>query len=221
MSLWDTRDQALASLQSSLQQEAEAIEVCFTLVDECIEEFEATDSPFARVCGLTLVKARNLALGIYSLMLDGLGQEAGALLRPMIEALELLVYVRLEPGGVEQAIEDKLPRAGAIAKTIEGEFKALRKHLNEHASHFGFTDESLMHVIDFGDFAWKTSQPHSEAVLRTNLGTLFLFQIQLAIESANCVSLVRTGVIHEFAERVESHRDKGLALFFGDREPQV
>jgi hypothetical protein len=46
---------------------------------------------------VTLVKAKNLALGSYSLVLDGLGQEAGALMRPMIEYAELLAYFRLHP----------------------------------------------------------------------------------------------------------------------------
>jgi hypothetical protein len=63
-----------------------------------------------------------MTLGVYSLMLDGLGQEAGALLRPLIETLELLVYLRLEPARIDQAIEEKLPSAGQIAKKIEGEF---------------------------------------------------------------------------------------------------
>lgn len=71
----------------------------------------ALDS-YARVCGLTLLKAKHLALGAYSLILDGLGQEAGALLRPFIEYTELLTYFRKFPSKVDAAIKGKLPSAG-------------------------------------------------------------------------------------------------------------
>jgi hypothetical protein len=214
MGLWETREQALAALQGDLQERAEVIKETFELIDECIDRFKAIDSPFGRVCGLTLVKGRNMALGVYSLILDGLGQEAGALLRPLIETLELLVYLRLDPVRVEQAIEGKLPPAGKIAKKIEGEFKDLRQHLNEHASHFGFTYESLKHIVDWREITWRTSQPYNEVVFRTNLGTLFLFAIRLAIEGINCVSAAQTMLDNELADRIESHRDRGLGVFF-------
>jgi hypothetical protein len=215
LSLWNARNQALYALEGNLQQEAEIIQTTFVLIDECIDRLSKVDSPFARVCGLTLVKARNLAWGSFSLMLDGLGQEAGALLRPLIETLELLIYFRQEPSRVELAINGKLPQAGGIAKTIKGEFQELRKYLNRHASHFGFTIDSLRHVVDFQNLTWKTTQPYNESVLRTNLGSLFAFLIQLAIEGASCLSLANALLDNEFADSVENHRDKGISIFLG------
>jgi hypothetical protein len=221
MELWETREQALAALQGDFQEEAEIIEETFELIDECVDRSQAIDSPFARVCGLTLIKGRNMTLGVYSLMLDGLGQEAGALLRPLIETLELLVYLRLEPTRIDQAIEGKLPSAGQIAKKIKGEFKDLRQHLNKHASHFGFTYESLKHIVNWREVTWRTSQPYDAVVLRTNLGTLFLFAIRLAIEGTNCVSAARTMLDNELADRIESHRDRGIGVFFEGKEVQL
>jgi hypothetical protein len=80
------RNQALAALRDDLNQENEILERCFALFDECIERFYSLESNrdsnerFALICGQTLVKARRLALGSYSLLLDGLVLQAGALL---------------------------------------------------------------------------------------------------------------------------------------------
>jgi hypothetical protein len=38
------------------------------------------------------------------------------LLRPILEAYELLIYFRLEPSRVDQAIDGKLPSPGKRAK---------------------------------------------------------------------------------------------------------
>jgi hypothetical protein len=108
---------------------------------------------------MTLVKARNYALGLYSLSLDGLGQEAGALLRPLVEAYEVLVYFRLDPSRASKATDDKLPSAGEIAKAISGRFKDLREYLNENASHFAFSPQSMTHLIDFRTLNWNVQQP--------------------------------------------------------------
>ena len=213
MELWKTREQALAALRDELRQQAELVEAAFIHVDECINRLRAVTSPFGRVCGLTLAKGRNLALGVYSLTLDGLAQEAGALLRPLIETVELLIYFRLDPARVEEAIQGKLPSAGQIAKKIEGRYKDLRQYLSEHASHFGFTYDSLKHIADPGNNTWATSQPYSEAVLRTNLGALFFFGMHLATEGFNCVSAGHTALDDELADRIESLRDRGLAVF--------
>ena len=123
-------------LAKEFKPQALVIEHTFNIVDECIHLFsEKSDtSDYHRVCGLTLAKARNYALGSYGLILDGLGQESGALLRPFIEYHELLVYFRLEPARVKEAIDNNLPSAGKRAKLIEGDFHEFRRYLNEHAS---------------------------------------------------------------------------------------
>lgn len=154
MSLWNTRNKAIAEFDGPLKVEAEVLNEAFDLLDECVVRLEAEhgSEPYSRVCALTLIKGRNLLLGSYGLSLDGLAQEAGALLRPFIEVFEKMVYFNEDPSRIEEAIEGRLPKAGEIAKRIQGQFKALREHLNEHSSHLGFTDDSANHVN--GCFLW-------------------------------------------------------------------
>jgi hypothetical protein len=122
----------------------------FALIDRCIGVFEKHGgrATYPRICGLTTLKAKNLALGSYSLILDGLGQEAGALLRPLIEYIELLTYFRKFPEKTTLAPGGDLPRAGERAKAIGGMFKGLREHLNEHASHSSYSHHSLAHLVE-------------------------------------------------------------------------
>src|SRR5882757_2532581 len=143
MSLWNTRNNAVVDLDGALKSEAAMLHESFELLDECITHLETEHGsrPYSRVCAITLIKGRNLLLGSYSLSLDGLAQEAGALLRPFIEVFEKMVYFNEDPSRIEEAIDGRLPKAGEIAKRIKGQFKALREHLNEHSSHFGFTDD--------------------------------------------------------------------------------
>jgi hypothetical protein len=130
MSLWTIRDASNAALLTTLRPLADLLERAFSRVDEAVDYFQKfmlpASAPDGRVCALTVIKGRNLALGCYSLALDGLAQESGALLRPLLEAIELLVYLRTVPGSIEQALEEKLPRAHEIAKATGGPFKELR-----------------------------------------------------------------------------------------------
>lgn len=219
MNLWNTRNQALSALEDKLRSEAEILHTTFALLDESIECFQAVNTPFARVCVFTIIKARNLALGTYSLTLDGLGQEVGALLRPFIETLELLIFFRQEPARVELAIDNKLPKAGETAKSIKGEFHELRNHLNSHASHFGFTFDSLRHLIDISatDINWKLTQQHNTLVLQANMTSLFAFLLRLVIETANCLA-VASILDDDLANRIEEHRDRGVQIFLTPKQ---
>lgn len=224
-SLWATRELASQDLNDALSAEADALEALFGIVDETVEDFQkffVNDSEFARVAALVTVKGRTLALGCYSLALDGLGQEAGALLRPLLESIELLRYVRLVPEGPIQLIEGRLPAAGKRAKLVAGPFKTLREHLNQHACHVGFTYESLRHTIDLQTGRLKTFQPHSTPVLRQNMGSVCLFAIVLAQEAAACFAHCsdETGKASVTAEsrvnKVYEFRNRVLPLFFPD-----
>lgn len=128
--LWKTRCQAEASLSAELKPFTDLLNETFDAIDNNIARLEVLNDPFGRVCALVLIKARNLGLGCFSLSLDALAQEAGALFRPLIECLELLIYFRLEPSRINEALEDRLPKAGEIAQKIKGECKDLRDHLN-------------------------------------------------------------------------------------------
>jgi hypothetical protein len=92
--LWKARTEALTFLRRERPAQIEVIEELFALADDCVDAYESQgDDLYCNVCGLTTLKAKNLALGMYSLTLDGLAQEAGALARPFIEYTELLSYL--------------------------------------------------------------------------------------------------------------------------------
>ena len=131
MNLWETREQALFAISTVLQQQAEVIQDAFTILDLCIECLSTLSgtNQFAEVCGLTLIKVRNLALACYSLALDGLAQEAGAMFRVLVEVIELLIYFEQKPARIDEAIKEKLPVAGEIGKKIQGNFQPLRGSL--------------------------------------------------------------------------------------------
>jgi hypothetical protein len=142
MEMWETREKSLKALTNELRIEGELIYQGFNLMDEIIEAFNQTPTPSecSRVCGLVVAKGRNLCHCIFSISLEGLAQEAGALLRPTIECFELLVFFYQDPTRIELALKNKLPEAGKIAKTIQGKFQGLRIYLNTYASHMSVSD---------------------------------------------------------------------------------
>ena len=149
MSLWTCREQSSSALASSLRPLASLLDEAFARIDEAVEYFEkflsADPAPAGRVCAMVTIKGRNLALGCYSLALDGLAQESGALLRTLLESVELLEYLRDVPGAVDQALDGTLPRAGKRAGSIGGKFQELREYLSNSASHLDFGPESTGH----------------------------------------------------------------------------
>lgn len=140
------------------------------MIDQCIDAYEsrATSDQYARVCGLTLLKAKNLGHGIYSLTLDGLAQEAGALIRPFVEYTELLTYFKQFPEKVARALDGDLPSAGERAKAIDSIYKPFRQHLNQHASHSSYSSYSLAHLVDPQTRQFKKLQRMVPHVLETN-----------------------------------------------------
>lgn len=216
MSLWSTRAASSEALVSTLKPQADCLEQVFALIDEGIGRLYPFDvsaalegRELAAVAAPIAIKGRNLALGIYSLILDGLAQEAGALLRPLLEVIEMLSYVHLV--GI---MEGTNPPAGNIAKAVTSDFKDLREALNQHAAHLGLTDVSLGHVIDFGAPApiLTIVQPYREANVRTNLLMLFLFAIRLASVTANCAVASGMDIGDEFRERFDRCRDECVRM---------
>jgi hypothetical protein len=215
MGLWKTRHHSMEMLAKDFKKQARAIEKTFLIVDECIDLFndKAGDDDFHRICCLVLAKARNYALGSYGLVLDGLGQEAGALLRPFIEYHELLTYFRLEPNRVQQAIDDKLPSAGKRAQLIAGNFHEFRKYLNDNASHSSFSYHALNHLLDKPDMTIRKEQPMLPKVLFKNMGDFFVQMILMAIEAINCLQTAKMGCAEMQAENIEQLRIEGIEIF--------
>lgn len=170
--LWRARAEALTYLRRDRTEHVEIVDELIQLLDRCIDLYDenADSNTYARISGLTLLKAKNLALGAYSLILDGLGQEAGALLRPLIEYTELLTYFKQFPEKVESAANgDKLPSAGERAKAIGGTYKEFREHLNQNASHSSYSHYSLSHLLEPSTFRFKKLQRMAPTVLERNV----------------------------------------------------
>lgn len=129
----------------------ECLNEAFARIDETVEYYCKFDGEGSRgrVCALTTIKCRYLVMACHSLALDGLSQESGAILRPLIEGIELLKYFRDITGAIDEAMENRLPNPGMRAKLIGGVFKFLRDHLNENASHFAVSHYSMAHLFDF------------------------------------------------------------------------
>jgi len=198
MNLWQARQKSIEWLETELVEQNVLIDKGFEILDKCItllnQQSKSSDNElngrFARVVNITLAKIRNLLLGSYSMLLDAVAQEAGALLRPILEAYELLTYFRLEPSRVDEAIDGKLPGPGKIAKKIEGEFKGLRDYLSRNASHVSFSYESAKHLLDYETSEIKAIQNQSIDVFKTNLSTLNGFQLLIVAETIRCLGII-------------------------------
>lgn len=213
--LWETKTTSLKAMETELKKETVVINDEFELIDEIIGLFhlQSRNSQFCAVAGLALIKARNLALGIFSLQLDGLAQEAGALLRPLIECEELLEYFRLYPEGIKQAIDGKLPSAGKRAELTKGTLQGLRNHLNINASHISLQPQSMKHLADFNSGDWKVSQPYNKTVLRTNMFSLFLFLSHLSYTGANCLVTYDFPIPPQLGIKLSKTKENGLITF--------
>src|SRR5688500_13421375 len=183
MNIWSPRKKSLHWLDDELKPESQLLQEGFDYLGDNIELFEkighnegeSEAGQFCRIIAITLAKYSHLLLGNYSLMLDGLAQEAGALLRPLIETYELLVYFRQDKSRINEVLEGKLPSAGIIGKKISGDYQDLRTYLNDNASHFSYKTDSVRHLFDQNAKIHPIPNQSLE-VLRANLQVLNAFQ---------------------------------------------
>ncbi|MBU8919108.1 hypothetical protein BGM25_23985 [Bacillus sp. FJAT-29953] len=216
MNLWEHREKALQALETELYRETKVIHSLFEMFDNVVERFTLEDTDFLRITGLISIKIRSLCHGLLSLALDGHAQESGALLRPAIEAFELLIYFSMDPTRINQMKEKKLPQAGEIAKKIQGKFMPIRKYLNEHASHFRLEPGSLEHFFHLtpnGDRFLEEPSFNSE-VLKENLGTLALFMMITLPVSVACLQQIDIDLANSIREL---HEEVGIV--FGNEVP--
>jgi hypothetical protein len=186
------RQASLDFLQTERPLQLATFAALFDEIDRCIGAFErqAGQATYPRICGLTLLKAKNLALSSYSLILDGLGQEAGALLRPFIEYVELLTYFRKFPEKTTLAPDGDLPRAGERARAIGGMYKGLREHLNEHAAHSSYSHHSLAHLVEMDKKRFRKIQRMHPDVLDRNFKDLAIQIYFLLVEGVFAIERV-------------------------------
>jgi len=205
----------LELLDTELAEQRVSIEKAFELIDKAIDFFNqnAANDQYCRICGLTLAKAKSYALGAYGMILDNLGQEAGALNRPFLEYYELLVYFSQDPNRVAEAAENKLPKAGQRAKLIGSDLKGFREYLNQNASHGSYSYYSLSHQLDTASLLVKKTQDFSEEVLFRNLGDLFAQLVLLDFQAAISISIKDRQVGLRLAQEAEFLRDNGGDYF--------
>ncbi len=212
-SLWGTRKLALQALSDDAPGVLNVFEELFCLVDECAHALMVLDDPFGRVTALVTAKARNLSLACCGMVLDGLSQESGALLRPLIEAEELLAYLRLDPTRVDEVLGERLPSAGVIARRVEGGFKDARDYLNTHASHLSFGPEAMGHYLatEAGTGVdLRVEQPFRVIATLTNLQTVFAVLSLVTIEAANCCFVGGSERAGDVSVRVNDLKDRGM-----------
>ena len=212
MNLWITREESLNALKSKLLVEARYIEKGFTTIDTLLRIFEDNKNDiFCMVCSFALLKGKNLCISIYSLSLDGLAQESGALLRPAIECFEKLDYFSADTKRIQEALENKLPSAGNISKKINGKFESLRKHLNLVASHFSFDPIACKHLINWKNGSLRYYQKYNKTVLRQNLWTLFSIMVFTINSAVRCLRFKELLDI-ELGKEIEEWGEFGLKL---------
>jgi hypothetical protein len=211
---WSARDASWEYLNKKHPSRIAVVLRLFELIDQCVDEYEAKagSDTYARICGLTLLKAKNLAYGSLSLLLDALGQEAGALLRPFIEYAELLTYFRKFPEQIDRAADNALPNAGKRAKAIGGIYQDFREHLNEHASHSSYSHYSLSHLLT-PTLTFRKAQQFSPLVVDKNLTDLavqlwlLLHEAVLGLERTHSTKLV------ELAHAVDGVKGRMFHVF--------
>lgn len=223
MNIWSAREKSLYWLNNELKPESQVLQEGFDYLEVCVELFQKTGSDegesekgqFCRICSITLAKFSHLALGCYSLALDALAQESGALLRPLIETYELLVYFRQDISRTHEVIEDKLPSAGEIGKRISGDYKDLRDYLNENASHFSYKPWSVRHLFD-ENAKTRPTPKQGLKVLLTNLRLLNAFQIFMLFEAVHCLFSIGFDV-NSLADKIEKWRETSIKIFPPDK----
>lgn len=215
MELWTTRTEAVAYLEASHPNRIGVLLGAFDLIDLSVDAYEslADGDVYARICGLTLLKAKHLAVGAYSLILDGLAQEAGALIRPFIEYSELLTYFRQFPEMAERAADNDLPKAGERARAIDGRFQEFREHLNIHASHSSYSHYSLAHLLEPKTHRFKKLQRAVPMVLDKNMKDFVVQLYLLAREGVLSLDRLNVPNFEDLATRTDQLKEDIVHVF--------
>lgn len=215
MKLWTARTEAVAYLEASHPHRIAVLSGTFDLIDLSVDGYEslADGDVYARICGLTLLKAKHLAVGAYSLILDGLAQEAGALMRPFIEYSELLTYFRQFPEMAERAADNDLPKAGERARAIGGIFQEFREHLNSHASHSSYSHYSLAHLLEPKTHRFKKLQRAVPKVLDKNVKDFVVQLYLLAREGVLSLDRLNVPNFEDLATKIDQLKEDMVHVF--------
>ena len=181
------RKNNLSTLKKEFCSYYTAINDLFEILHKMCDLFDSNDD-FLRIIGLSFTKGILLLKSIFSLIIDGHAQEAGTLLRPLVEIIELHTYLSLDEKRIQEVINDNLPSAGNRAKKINGKFQNLRNHLNNNSSHFNFTYDACNHLVNLSNLDYKPTQIIEKKVLKTNVTTFINFQFFLCHETITTIT---------------------------------
>ncbi len=207
------RNQALEDLENSLKSEYETLVHAFELLDICIEQFcnaaEENENEgqhiLAVACCQTLVKARAYALGCYSACLDGFHHQVSALLRPLAEALDLMIYFRQDPTRahfVHPKYQEDMLAAGYVTEAIGETLKSLRNYLKYFVSHVSLQLESWVAI----------ERSYSQEILKADMRALFSTIWMIARQAAECLSEMGRLDDH-LSDLLDYAQQRGLAVF--------
>ena len=214
--IWQAREMAISLLAQELRSERDLFGDGFAALDTLIERYNGrlNSVQHLEICGLILVKGRNLCHCCLSLVLDGHGQEAGAILRPLIECFELLEYFHQDPTRINEALtKQTLPKAGDVARAIDGTFHALRRYLNSNTSHLSLEIESVRHLIDSSNGKLKSAQFVDAISLRRNLEMVIAFQYFIGCAATNCLQVVDSQNVDDLGDVFDNLRKRSTELF--------
>ena len=134
--------------------------------------------------------------------------EAGALARTLLEAWELLIYFYQKPDRIEEAIEERLPPAGEIAKAIDDELhndldlKGLRNHYNKVSSHISFREEAYVPM----------NMGYNREMLKTDMRSLFALMLHIAMNAAYCLSVINQ-IDNKLRDKIRLLLQDGFRIF--------
>ena len=203
--LTQTRNASLEEFDGSMAEACAIVDRLFWVMKESVNRHNLRRErhPGARIYGLVVSKARRLLLASYCLTLDGIGQEGGALLRPTLECLELLIYLNQDPEKrLQEAQEGRLPKAGLIAKRIDGTLKGLRDHLSKHASHISLEGDSVQHLLHDEQLRPAAEPRFSSEQFRKNIRDLCLFLQMISLQAVVSVDIIDAGSASDLGNHV-------------------
>lgn len=144
--MWEVRGTSLKELNSTFKKEKYLLDSGFALLNNVVAIFPLR-TPILKTAGVLVIKARALIQSIYSLSLDGHGQEAGALLRVLVESYETLRLLETKPDQLKRISEGKLT-GGNISKLVSVSPVGMRKFLSDTSSHLSLGTISIQHLLE-------------------------------------------------------------------------
>lgn len=139
--------------------------------------------------GYIIAKSLSYGKGFCSLIYDNLIIESGALLRPLLEGYELMIYLQKFPDKIKDISNGIKISAGDVAKAIDATSKSFRDYLNKNSSHLSVYDEVVRFVIDESQNKIIYKGGFSEESIKKNLSVASMLLYYLAAEAGKIIAM--------------------------------